>query len=185
MQTDSKPLLNAKQKPKANRRSVKLPSKRFVSVYGGFPSRWLLWTVIGSSPLQTEEKRHRTPDCRLGRRKVQLKHKFCVVFQHSFADKFSVSCTFFRHEQHVSLRLPLSLLSEIIVSWTKQFCTPKMIISHRYISVTDVADLQNVQLLSLGTTHWFDLGINSCNTFQKSRLFSLASHCANSNVSWP
>ena len=39
MQTYSKPLLKAKQKPKANRRSVKLPSKRFVSVYGGFPSR--------------------------------------------------------------------------------------------------------------------------------------------------
>ena len=33
-------------------------------------------------------------DRRLGRRKVQLKRKFCVVFQRSSADKFSVACTF-------------------------------------------------------------------------------------------
>ena len=39
MLTDSKLLLKAKKKPKENRRSVKLPSKHFVSVYGGFPSR--------------------------------------------------------------------------------------------------------------------------------------------------
>ena len=61
------------------------------------------------------EKRQRTPDRRLGRRKLQLKCKFCFVFQHSFADKFSISYAFFRHEQHVSLMLPLSVLSEIII----------------------------------------------------------------------
>ena len=86
--------------------------------------------VIRSSP--SEEKRQRTSDRRLGRRKLQLKCKFCFVFQRSFADKFSVSWAFFRHEQHVSLRLPLSVLSEIIISWNEQFCTQK-IISHRYI----------------------------------------------------
>ena len=69
------------------------------------------------------------------------------------ADKFSVSCTFFQHEQRVTLRLPPSVLLEIIVLWNEQFCTPKIIVSRRYISITDVADLQNVQLLSLGTAH--------------------------------
>ena len=53
----------------------------------------------------------------------------------------------------MSLRLSLSVLSEIIVSWNEQFCTPKIIISRRYISITDVTDLRNVQLLSLGTAH--------------------------------
>ena len=42
---------------------------------------------------------------KLGRRKLQLKCKFCFVFQRSFADKFSVSWAFFRHEQHVSLKM--------------------------------------------------------------------------------
>ena len=95
----------------------------------------LLWIPIGSSRPQTEEKKHRTPDRRLGRRKLQLKLKFCFVFQRSFGDKFSISCTFFRHEQRVSLRLPLSVLSEIIVSWNKQFCTPKIIVPRRHINL--------------------------------------------------
>ena len=77
--------------------------------------------MIGSSPPRTEEKRHKTPDRGLARRKLQLKRKFCFVFQLSYADKFSVSCTFFRLEQRVSLRLPLSVLWEIIVSWNEQF----------------------------------------------------------------
>ena len=95
MQTYSKPLLKAKQKSKANRRSVKLPSKRFVSVYGGFPSRWLLWIAIGSSPPRTVEKRHRTPDRRLGRRKLQLKRKLCFVFQRSLLTNFPFRGLFF------------------------------------------------------------------------------------------
>ena len=77
---------------------------------------------------------------KLRRRKLQLKCKFCFVFQRSFADKFSVSCAFFRHEQRVSLRLPLSVLSEIIISWNKQFSTKK-VISLRIIYITDVTDL--------------------------------------------
>ena len=90
---------------------------------------------------------------KLGRRKLQLKCKFCFVFQRSLADKFSVSCAFFRHEQRLSLRLPLSVLSEIIISWNKQFCT-KNFISLRIIYITDITDLQNVLplSLSLGTT---------------------------------
>ena len=70
-----------------------------------------------------KKKRQRTSDCRLGRRKLELKCKFCFVFQRSFADKFSVSCAFFRYELRVSLRLPLSVLSEIIISWNEQFGT--------------------------------------------------------------
>ena len=50
----------------------------------------------------------------IGGRTLQLKCKFCFVFQRSFPDKFSVSCAFLRHEQRVSLRLPLSVLSDII-----------------------------------------------------------------------
>ena len=72
-----------------------------------------------------EKRPQRTRDRRLGRRKLQLKCKFCFVFQRSFADKFSVSYAFFRHEQHVSLMLPLSVLSEIIISWNVQFFTKK------------------------------------------------------------
>ena len=83
----------------------------------------------------------------IGRRKLQLKCKFCFVFQRSFADEFSISCAFFQHEQHVSLRLSLSVLSEKIISWNEQFCTKK-VISLRNISIPDVADLQSVQLLS-------------------------------------
>ena len=113
-----------------------------------------------------EEKRQRTPDRRLGRRKLQLKCKFCFVFQRSFADKFSVSCAFFRHEQRVSLRLALSGLSEMIISCNEQFCAKK-IISLRNIYITDVTDLQNVHPLSRGTTHWLDSGIGSCSRFQK------------------
>ena len=177
MQTDSRPLLKAKHKPKTTCRSVKLPSKRFVSVHGGFPSRWLLWIAIGSSPPppQTEENRHRTHDRRLGRIKHQLKLKFFFVFQRSFPDKLSFSCTFFRNEQRASSSFCVVLC---------YFCIPK-IISLTYISITDVADLQNVQLLSLGTTHWFDLAIDSCNTLQNSTLFPLASHCTNPKVSGP
>ena len=65
-------------------------------------------------------------DRRLGRRKVHLKCKFSFVFQCSFADKFSITCPFFRHEQRVSLRLPLSVLSEIIISWNEQFSAKKV-----------------------------------------------------------
>ena len=51
----------------------------------------------------------------IGGRTLQLKCKFCFGFQRSFADKFSVSCAFFfRHEQRVSLRLPLSVLSDVM-----------------------------------------------------------------------
>ena len=82
--------------------------------------------------LRQDRAQQRTPDRRLGRRKLQLKCKFCFVFQRSFADKFSVSYAFIWHEQHVSLMLPLSVLSEIIISWNVQFFTKK-IISRRNI----------------------------------------------------
>ena len=101
-----------------------------------------------------KKKRQRTPDRRfnygktIGRRKLQLKCKFCFVFQRSFADEFSVSCALFRHEQHVSLRLSHSVLSDIIISWNEQFCSTKKVISRRNISITNVADLQNIQPLS-------------------------------------
>ena len=39
----------------------------------------------------------------------------------------SVSYAFFRHEQHVNLMLPLSVSSEIIISWNVQFFTKKLI----------------------------------------------------------
>ena len=65
----------------------------------------------------------------IGRRKLQLKCKFCFVFQHSFADKFSVLWAFFLHEQRVSLRLPLSVLSDIIVSRNEQFLSVLFIYS--------------------------------------------------------
>ena len=57
-QTDSKPFLRAKQKPKTNRRWVKLASKRSVSVYCGFPCRWLLWVVTGSSPSRRKKTKN-------------------------------------------------------------------------------------------------------------------------------
>ena len=57
----------------------------------------------------------------IGRRKLQLKCKFCFALQRSFADKFSGSWAFFLHEQRLSLRLPLSVLSDIIISLDEQF----------------------------------------------------------------
>ena len=63
--------------------------------------------------LATKKKDKERSDRRLGRRELQLKCKFYFVFQCSFADKFSVSCAFFRYEQRVSLMLPLSVLSEM------------------------------------------------------------------------
>ena len=123
-QTDSKPFLQAKKKPKTNHRWVKLASKCSVDFQAD--DYFELWQ---------DRARQRTPDCRLGRRKLQLKCKFCFVFQHSFADKFSVSYAFFLHEQHVSLMLPLSVLSEIIISWNVQFFT-KTIISKRSASIS-------------------------------------------------
>ena len=97
----------------------------------------------------------------IGRRKLQLKCKFCFVLQRSFADKFSVSWAFFLHEQCVSLRLPLSVLSDIIISRNEQFLVylfipfspTKKVISRRNILITDVTNLQNVQPLSLATIH--------------------------------
>ena len=99
------------------------------------------------------------------RRKLQLKCKSCFVFQPSFADKFYDSWAFFLHEQHVSLRLALSELSDIIISQNELsfyfisffiylfhfHCITKKVISHRNISITDATNLQNVQPLSLAT----------------------------------
>ena len=52
----------------------------------------------------------------IARRKLQLKCKFCFVFQPSFADKFYVSWAFFLHEQRVSLRLPSVHFSQYLIS---------------------------------------------------------------------
>ena len=41
------------------------------------------------------KKKDRTPDRRLGRRKLQLKRKFCLVFQHSLLTNFPFHALFF------------------------------------------------------------------------------------------
>ena len=109
---------------KRNCRSVKFASKRSMSVYRGFPSRCTL-NYDRISRARCKEKGQKTPDCRFNYRKkktsTKLKCKFCFEFQHSFADKFSVSWAFFVHEQRVSSRLPLSVLSDIIISRNEQF----------------------------------------------------------------
>ena len=107
---------------KRNRRSVKFACKRSVSVYRGFPSR----CTLNCNRIEPATKK-KTKNAwvklilTIGRRELQLKYKFCFVLQRSFADKFSVSWAFFLHEQCVSLRLPLSVLSDIIISQNKQF----------------------------------------------------------------
>ena len=106
--------------PKRNRRSVKFASKRSVSVYRGFPSSCTLNCNRIEPDAKKKDKERLMAGLTLGRRKLQLKCKFCFVFQHSFADKFSVSWTFFLHER-ASLRLPLSVLSDIIISRNEQF----------------------------------------------------------------
>ena len=67
-----------------------------------------------SPPRRKKDKERLIAGLTIGRRTLQLKCKFCFVFQSSFAVKFSVSCAFFLHEQGVSLRLPLSVLSDMI-----------------------------------------------------------------------
>ena len=52
----------------------------------------------------------------IGRRKLQLKCKFCFVFQPSFADEFSVSCAFFRHEQRGRRCIPTLSESNLILN---------------------------------------------------------------------
>ena len=70
------------------------------------------------------------------------------------------------------LLLYISVLSDIIISWNEQLCTKK-VNSHRNISITHVADLENVQPLS---SHYsltlFRYRLE--HTFQKLRLFPLA-----------
>ena len=103
----------AKEKSQAFRECVSQISKEMITL-----------SCDGIEP-GAKKKGNKRLIAKLGRRKLQLKCKFCFVFQRSFADKFSVSCAFFLHEQRVSLRLPLSVFSEIIISWNKQFCTKK------------------------------------------------------------
>ena len=110
----SKPFLWAKDG--RNRRSVKFASKRSVSVYRGFPSRCTLNCNRIEPAAKKKGKERLIAGLTIGRRKLQLVCKFCFVFQPSFADKFSVSWAFFLHEQCVSLRLALSVLSDIIIS---------------------------------------------------------------------
>ena len=107
--------------PKRNGRSVKFASKCSVSVYCGFPSRCTLNCDRIEPAAKKKDKERLIAGLTMGRRKLQLKCKFCFVFQRSFADKFSVSWAFFLHEQHVSLKLPLSVLSVIIISRNEQF----------------------------------------------------------------
>ena len=108
--------------PKRNHRSVKFAGKRSVSVYRGFPSRCTLNCNRIEPTAKKKDKERLIAGLTIGRRKLQLKCKFCFVFQPSFADKFSVSCAFFLHEQHVSLRLPLSVFSDLIISWNELSC---------------------------------------------------------------
>ena len=107
--------------PKRNRRLVKFASKRSMSVYRGFPSRCTLNCNRIEPAAKKKDKERLIASLTIGGRKLQLKCKFCFVLQHSFADKFSVSWAFFLHEQRVSLRLPLSVLSDIIISRNEQF----------------------------------------------------------------
>ena len=62
--------------------------------------------------VQKKDKERLIAGLTIGGRTLQLKCKFCFVFQRSFADKFSFHdhALFIRHEQRVSLRLPLSVL---------------------------------------------------------------------------
>ena len=99
----------------------KFASKCSVSVYHGFPSRCTLNCNRIEPAAKKKDKERLIAGLTIGRRKVQLKCKFCFVLQRSFADKFSVSWAFLLHEQRVSLRLPLSVLSNIIISWNEQF----------------------------------------------------------------
>ena len=107
--------------PKRNCRSVKFASKHSVSVYRGFPSRCTLDCNRIEPAAKKKDKEHLIAGLTIGRRKLQLKCMFCFVLQCSFANKFSVSWAFFLHEQRVSLRLPLSVLSDIIISRNEQF----------------------------------------------------------------
>ena len=106
-------------RPKRNRRSVKFASKRSVSVYRGFPSRCTLNCNRIDPAAKKKDRERLIAGLTIAKRKLQLKCKFCFVFQPSFADKFYVSWAFFLHEQRVSLRLALSVLSDIIISWTE------------------------------------------------------------------
>ena len=94
---------------------------RSVSVYRGFPSRCTFNCDRIERAAKKKDKERLIAGLTIGRRKLQLKCKFCFVFQRSFVDKFSVSCAFFLHDQRVSLRLPLSVLSDIIISRNEQF----------------------------------------------------------------
>ena len=67
-----KPYLRARQKPKTNRRWVKLVSKRSVSVYRGFPSRWLLWVVTGSSPPRRKKTKNAWSQVRKKKTSAQM-----------------------------------------------------------------------------------------------------------------
>ena len=132
-----------------------------MSVYRGFPSRCTLDCNRIEPAAKKKDKERLIAVLTIGRRKLQLKCNFCFVLQRSFADKFSVSWAFFLHEQCVSLRLPLSVLSDIIISRNEQFLVylfipfspTKKVISRRNISITDVTNLQNVQPPSLATLH--------------------------------
>ena len=103
-------------RPKRNRRSVKFASKRSVSVYRGFPSRCTLNCNRIDPAAKKKDRERLIAGLTIARRKLQLKCEFCFVFQPSFADKCYVSWAFFLHEQRVSLRLALSVLSDIIIS---------------------------------------------------------------------
>ena len=67
-----------------------------------------------------QKKRQRTPDRRSNYRKLQEEEhfssnvSFALYFRVPLLINFSVSCAFFRHEQRVSLRLPLSVLSDVM-----------------------------------------------------------------------
>ena len=74
-----------------------------MSVYRGFPSRCSLnCNRIEPAAKKKDEERLIT-GLTIGRRKLQLKYKFCFELQRSFADKFSVPWAYFLHEQRVSL----------------------------------------------------------------------------------
>ena len=74
------------------------------------------------------EKRQRTPDRRLYKEEENFSSNvsFVLYFSVPLLINFPFHTLFFRHEQHVSLLLPLSVLSEIVISWNVQFFTKKI-----------------------------------------------------------
>ena len=103
--------------PKRNRRSVKFASKRSASVYCGFPSRCTLNCNRINPAAKQKDRERLIAGLTIARRKEKFSSNvsFALYFSLPLLINF-VSWAFFLHEQRVSLRLALSVLSDIIIS---------------------------------------------------------------------